>query len=387
MGSAVVLNPGTAGIGIIHALSRGNVEIVTVGRKWPPLLGRFSRFPKRHVVYDPRRGESLVGRLLALADELDGRGVLFPAIDVDLEQLVVHREVLAARYHVPVAPHIGLEIFDKSWHYELAARTGVPTPRHVVFAGGESPDVGGFRFPLIVKPAARTAASGGRAFRLRVLRDRGELERALVEIGSEHAGRRFQLAEDIPGEPDQLYTIGSYSNRDGRVLRSYTGRKLSQHPYTHGDASVAESIRAPDVVVRHARVLLEEARFHGISQVEFKHDARDGLYKLLEINGRSWSWIKLPAVSGVNLPLIQYYDLTGDPRLAEALAAEQDDGKFFVRDQLVRLNDLPAERRRIEEMGRQKTLVPAVFYDGELRLKLAYHVASALMRWRGGEPV
>src|SRR5262249_37063042 len=146
MNPAIVLNPGTAGIGIIHALSLGHVDIVTVGRKWPPLLGRFSRFPRRHVIYDLRRGETLVATLMRLADELGGRGVLFPAIDMDLEELVTHREALAARYHVPVAPHIGAEIFEKRWHYELAARTGVPTPRHTVFAGGETPDIAEFRF-------------------------------------------------------------------------------------------------------------------------------------------------------------------------------------------------------------------------------------------------
>ncbi len=30
---AVVLNPGTAGVGIIHALSLGDVDIVTVGAR------------------------------------------------------------------------------------------------------------------------------------------------------------------------------------------------------------------------------------------------------------------------------------------------------------------------------------------------------------------
>ena len=39
---AVVLTPGTAGVGLIHALSLARVDIVTVGRNWPPLLGRFS---------------------------------------------------------------------------------------------------------------------------------------------------------------------------------------------------------------------------------------------------------------------------------------------------------------------------------------------------------
>lgn len=382
---AVVLNPGTAGVGVIHALSRGDVDIITVGRRWPPLLGRFSQFPKLHITYRPRRGETLADCLLATADRFDGRGVLFPAIDVDLEAVILAQDRLSERYHVPCAPHIGMRIFDKSWHYELADRTGVPIPRSTRFLGGAAPDLDGFRFPLIVKPASRTEEAGGRAFRLRVLDDRADLDRCLDEFAREHPGREFQIAENIPGEPDTLYTIGAYANRDGRVLRTYGGRKMSQYPYTHGDASIAESVTVPAAVHRMASALLEDARFHGISQVEFKYDARDQLYKLLEINGRSWSWIKLAAFSGINLPLIQYHDLTGDPRLEAVLAAEQDNGYFLVREALIRLNQLEIERARIAALQRHKTLVPAVYHPGEGRLGLAYRLAMAVQRWRGGD--
>src|SRR5262245_59869066 len=118
---AIVPNPGTAGVGLIHALSLGGVDIVTVGRSWPPLLGRFSRFSKRHVQYDPR-SETLAQCLLRVAGEIDGKGVLFPAIDVDIEAILLAQEPLSARYHVPAAPHIGADIFAKNWQYDIARR-------------------------------------------------------------------------------------------------------------------------------------------------------------------------------------------------------------------------------------------------------------------------
>ncbi len=381
---AVVLNPGTAGVGLIHALSLGDVEIVTVGRNWPPLLGRFSRFPVQRITYRPKEGDTLAECLLRVADRFEGKGVLYPAIDVDLEAILLEQERLSERYHVPAAPHIGTDIFAKNWQYEIARRVGVPVPLHLHFVAGETPDLASFRYPLIVKPSSRTEAVGGRAFRLRLLRDDRALQQCLGELERDHTGRQFQLAEDVPGDPTALYTVGTYSNRAGCVLRVYTGRKISQHPYSHGDASVAETLTVPDVVVDQARSLLEEARFHGISQVEFKYDVRDDLYKLLEINGRPWSWIKLAAFSGVNLPLIQHYDLTEDPRLAEVLAAPQIDNRFLVRDALVKLNKLPFERELIDDLRRRKTLIPAVQYDRDRRLSLAYRLATLLVGLRGG---
>ena len=51
--------------------------------------------------------------------------------------------------------------------------------------------------------------------------------------------------------------------------------------------------------------------FHGLSQVEFKRDARDGAYRLMEVNPRLWQWHGLAAACGVDLPRIAYWDLLG----------------------------------------------------------------------------
>lgn len=379
---AVIVNSETAGIGVIHSLSLAGVDIITVERRWPPALGRFSRFPKLRVSYRSNRSEALADCLLQLGHQFDGMGVLFPSTDADLEALIVAHNRLSEHYHVPAAQQIGVRIFEKNWQYALAEGTGVPTPRHTRFTGGQSPDIHGFRFPLILKPSSRAAASGEKVFRLQVLDTPADLDRCLEEIARDYGGREFQVAENIPGEPDQLYTVGSYSNREGRVLRSYTGRKITQWPYYHGMASVAETVALPERVVRDAQTLLEAARFHGISQVEFKYDARDGLYKLMEINGRSWLWIKLAAFSGVNLPLIQYFDLTNDARLAGAVAQPQIDSRFFVFDHHVKLNGIPAERARIQELQHTKVLVPAIYHPDERRLALAHSAISWVKRLR-----
>lgn len=383
---AVVVNAETAGIGIIHSLGPAGVDIATVERRWPPKLGRFSRFVRRRATYRPERGETLADRLLRFADEFEGTGVLFPSTDLDLEELIAAREALSRRYHVPAAPDIGMRIFEKNWQYDLAERTGMPVPRNVRFAAATAPDVGAFRFPLILKPSSRAAHSGDRVFRLRILETRDELDRCLEEIAREFPGREFQVGENIPGEPDQLYTVGAYSNGDGKVLRTYTGRKITQWPYYHGMASVSESVALPAHVVDDARRLLEEARFHGISQVEMKYDPRDDQYKLMEVNGRSWLWVKLAAFSGVNLPLIQYYDLTGDARLGGALAEPQRNDRFFVFDFHVKLNDRADERARIDELARTKTMVPAIDHDRERLLGLVHRGTSWLrLRRRSGD--
>lgn len=375
---ALVVDYLTNGIGVIHALGLASIDMALLRPGWPPLecFGRYSRFPKLRISYWPRHEDSLVNTLLRLSEQIEGKGVLFPCSDPQVETLMAAREQLSGRFHVPLASHLGPEFFEKNWQYQLADRIGVPTPRYTTFLGGEVPDVHGFRFPLILKPSARTKGAGKFVFRLRLLRSQADFDSYVDLLGREYAGRNFQLAEAIPGPPDHLYTVGSYSNRDGRVLRSYTGRKLSQYPYSHGHGSICETLAVPDDLVRMAQALLNEAGFHGISQVEFKLDPRDGLYKLMEINPRSWSWIKLAASSGVNLPAIQYYDLSGDPRLKEALARPQENGWMFVNEYYVIHNRLSAERKLIRESRKTRPLVFAAGLDGEWRLNLSFRAAS-----------
>lgn len=379
---AVVLNPGAgAGVGLVHSLALGGVPIATVSRRWPPILGSFSRVPCLRGSFQPGR-KTMVEGLLELAERFDGRGILFPGTDLDLETLMLARPRLEERYVIPENPAIGDKIFEKNWQYGVAETVGVPTPLHCFFAGGDQPDVAAYRFPLIVKPSTRGATAGDWVFRLRIVQNRDELDALLGEIARDHPGREFQVAENIPGEPDHLYTVGAYANAEGAVLRTYTGRKLSQFPYHHGVASLAESVPIPDDVVAGAVRLLEAMRFFGIAQVEYKLDVRDGLYKLIEVNGRSWLWIKLAAFSGVNLPLIQYYDLTGDPRLDDALAAPQRYDRFYMHDLHVQLNDNPIERERLRQVGAVKECVRANQQEGDTLLNLVYGAGVVARRIR-----
>ena len=168
--------------------------------------------------------------------------------------------------------------------------------------------------------------------------------------------------------------------REGRVLRSYTGRKLTQFPYDHGSVSVAESLAVPDHVVEKSQALLNEGKIPGITQVELKLDPRDGEFKLIEINDRGWFWVKLAAHSGVNLPLIQYYDFTDDARLADAVAEPQRNDQFYVLDFHVKMNNLASERQLIKELSREKQLVPAVYMPGDWLVNAAYWTNSLLRR-------
>jgi len=59
--------------------------------------------------------------------------------------------------------------------------------------------------------------------------------------------------------------------------------------------------------------LLGDGTYRGIFSAEFKRDERDGLFKILEVNTRSWWYVEFAASCGVNVVEMAYRDALGVP--------------------------------------------------------------------------
>ncbi len=153
------------------------------------------------------------------------------------------------------------------------------------------------------------------------------------------------LQERIPGGDDELFTVGSYLDAESRPLAVFTGHKLRQHPRGAGSCRVGVS-KWDEKLADDALRLLKELHYHGVTQVEFKRDPRDGRQCLMEVNARHWMWHSLAAACGVNLSLAAYKDAIGEP----FTAPRQKDGLKWV----VTNKDLPLTVREIAK--RQQTL-------------------------------
>jgi predicted ATP-grasp superfamily ATP-dependent carboligase len=69
---------------------------------------------------------------------------------------------------------------------------------------------------------------------------------------------------------------------------------------------LSESTPLDPRLLEEAERLLEGLKWHGVAMVEFKHDARDGVPKLLEVNGRFWGSLQLSVDAGVDFPHLLY---------------------------------------------------------------------------------
>ncbi len=310
---AIVLQAsGPNALGIIRSLARAGVEVIAADHD-PRALGLLSRYTTAVPMADPlTEPDRFVDDLVALGNGRGAGGVLFPTHDEAIAAIGPREAEVDAVLRRPWSPWSTMRLLiDKGHQHETARRVGFPVPATV--EPREDADileaVEGLRFPMVLKP--RYAPEFKRRFHAQVMEagDREELLRAW-ELAAEY---RPQVSEVIPGGDDRLWTLGSYRDRDGRPLATFTGRKLRQWPPRFGTARSAEARWDPGLVTR-GHALLDALSFHGISQLEVKRDPRDGRDQLIEVNPRSWLWVGLATRAGVNIPYAAYLDAIGTPR-------------------------------------------------------------------------
>ena len=323
---AIVLQVSWAnGLDVIRDLSATGVPLLAVDAN-PRALGLRSRLAAGMVCPDPLADEdAFLTWLEELGKQLPRRAVLFPTHVQYIWPISKNAGPLERWYLIPFSRWETMQrLHDKREQLETAQHVGVDIPKTVFVDDDDDLARGAdeIGFPAIFKPVESLAFKI--RFRRHVLEiaSRDELLRVYDQVRD--CGT-LMLQDIVPGGDEELYTLGSYLDAESRPLAQFTGHKLRQHPQHFGHVSMAVSLWVPELAEAGLR-LLHELGYHGISQVEFKRDPRDGRFRLMEVNARHWMWHSLAAASGVDLSLAAYRDAIGDPYVAR----RQSDGLKWV---------------------------------------------------------
>jgi predicted ATP-grasp superfamily ATP-dependent carboligase len=327
---AVIFPDNLAALGVCRSLGPHGVPCTVLsGDRTTP--GQYSRYGRRLAAPASLEDRELVERLVELGRAQGERPVLFLTDDATLVAVHRHRAVLEEWYRFPMAPWSVLRrvIFKDALYREMDGV--VPVPRTAVLAGESAvaDAAGTVGFPAVVKPFLRFRSAARepgevpfeKLFGAKAVRVQGRDDLGAVHRLARSHGFDLLAQEEIPGPVSSLVSVGLYATRDA-VAAAFTARKLGQVPADFGDGLIVEATREPALIALAAKAV-RHFGYHGMADIEFKRDARDGTYKLLDINPRPWLWINLPTVCGVNLPYAAYLDALGRP-LDHAAFAQRD---------------------------------------------------------------
>jgi len=326
------------GLGVIRDLGVNGVPILGLDTD-VHALGFSSRYAAGLVCPSPQHDEeAFLTFLEELGARLPQRGVLFPTHDEYVWALSRNAARLERYYYLPFSRwDVMQRLHDKRAQLEAAWNAGVDTPKTMFIDTPDELEAAAREvpYPAVLKPVDSLA------FKQR-------FQRHLLDVGSPDDLRRIypsvadlgtlMLQERVPGGDAELFSVGSYLDVRSRPLAVFTGHKIRQSPAGAGSARLGVS-RWDTELAEAGLHLLVELGYHGISQVEFKRDARDGRYCLMEVNARHWMWHALSTACGVNLSLVAYRDTIGRPFLAQ----RQIDGLKWV----VATKDAPLAAREM----------------------------------------
>ncbi|MDP2620797.1 MAG: hypothetical protein Q8P46_11590 [Hyphomicrobiales bacterium] len=238
--------------------------------------------------------------------------IVFACNDEAIEFMAGHRQELERHYLLDdFVPDLQRAMLDKMRTLELGRAAGVPVPNFWKTERGA--DIEWMRdevaFPVMVKPILSHKFSRVFGRKLFIIEDSFEELAEKVRLAHEH-GLDVMVVEMIPGPDDLTSSYFSYLDRSGRHLYHFTKRVLRRHPVNRGGASYHITEWLPETA-ELGRKFLQGIRFHGIANVEFKRDPRDGLLKVIEVNARYTAPHRLIVNVGAPIDLIIYCHLTG----------------------------------------------------------------------------
>jgi len=299
MGSGLTLN------GVLRILGRARLPIYCICPSDDFVLhSRWYREPPLARVSDLKPFE-LEKFLRCLSWE---QAVLMPCSDDWVRATASLPPALARRFPASMPNReVVLSMLDKWKFAQLLTRTGTPHPQTLLLRSqADLRDLPQSYFEnQIFKPESSVEFAAKHGVKGYLVHSRNQA----LEIASK-LDFPIMLQEYIPGPPTESYFVDGFVDRHGQVCARFARQRIRMYPPYLGNSSLTISI--PLEQIRDAAasldLLLAQVNYRGIFSAEFKHDSRDGLFKLLEVNARPWWYIEFAAHCGVDVCSMAYAD-------------------------------------------------------------------------------
>jgi D-aspartate ligase len=331
----VVLGANTHGsLGIIRSLGRLGISVHAVCSP-PRGPASFSAYCKSAVVWDFAHAKpaDTVAYLLELAQWIGRRSILIPTWDELAVFAAEHYDALKAGFiYPPQSALLARSLCDKKEMARLAGQFGVPTPG-VVFPRSLE-DVLKYidtaRFPVMLKGIDGNKLKERTGKKMAVVYSPRQLREMYIAL-EDPQEPNLMLQEYIPGGDDSIWMFNGYFNAKSECLAAFTGRKLRQTPVHTGMTSLGICLQN-DVVETTTKSFMRALGYQGILDIGYRYDARDGQYKVLDVNPRIGATFRLfVAENGMDVARALYLDMTGQP---VPPARAREGRKWFVESDL-----------------------------------------------------
>jgi predicted ATP-grasp superfamily ATP-dependent carboligase len=313
---AVVLGANLRALGIVRSLGRRGIATVQLAEPGDQVAS-LSRYAGEVLPMPPGDARARTRALLVLAERRGLQGwALFPTDDEHVALVAHAHDELAERFTLTSPPwETFRHAYDKRLTHRLAERAGVghPWTRWPRTLG--QVETLPCPFPAILKPAVKPEENPFTHDKAWRVDDRRALVERWAQAAALVSADAVMVQELVPGDGEAQFSFAALC-RDGDPLASLVARRTRQYPRDFGHSSSLVETVADPAVEACGRAVVGTLAWTGLVEVEMKRDARDGELKLLDVNGRVWTWHALGPRAGVDFPHLAW-------RLARGLAVDR----------------------------------------------------------------
>jgi len=308
---ALIVGGDHPGLGVVRSLGRRGIPVHILDDQFS--VSFFSKYVTRVTrVPDLRDERRTIEAVLETGHRFNLKDwVLFPTRDETVAAFSRYRDELTPMFRVTTPEWNTVRwAWNKKNTYELAERLNIPCPETFNPRSKAELEPLYAKLPMAIKPAIKENffyATGAKAWRANTKQELDELfEKASKQLRPEE----ILVQEIIPGDGQQQLSYCAFF-RDGHAHSALLARRMRQHPREFGrSATYVETVDVPEIEELSER-FLRAINFYGLVEVEYKQDPRDGKYKLLDVNARTWGFHSLGWPAGVDFPYLLFADQFG----------------------------------------------------------------------------
>jgi len=282
-------------LGIARSLGVLGIPVYAVdGDPGSPI--NYSRYCRDNFVWDIDNASAVssVAFLRRVADTIGTRAILVPTSDATAVFVAEQAPQLRDHFVFPDQPaELVRSLCSKESMYYLAKRHGIPTAE-TVFPRTRA-DVVRFldttRFPVMLKSIDGSHGTHVKKSGKYIVRSAREVLDIYDRVEDPN-DPNLMMQEYIPGGEDTIWMFNGYFDANSDCVVGFTGKKIRQCPVYTGVTSLGVCISNP-VVEETTRRFMKTVGYCGILDIGYRYDARDGFYKVLDVNPRIGATFRL----------------------------------------------------------------------------------------------
>jgi len=278
-------------LGVLCGLHDLRCEITTVsGSKLDN--GYMSRYPKKRLLAHTNNKEELLAFVL---NEVKTKkyDVLLALSDGTMDMVTKAYVELSQYVRIPFPQReIFMKAYNKQETMEICMNNGIPCP--ITKRENETIEefIAKVGYPIVAKPRMACGSMG-----LKIIRDKEQLykliEGKVIEIDE------YVFQEYIPQTGTQ-YNVHLFMDDNRNLASNLVTEKNRWYPID-GGASCMCRTTLNQQVHDDAERLLKAVKWRSYCEIEMIEDPRDGISKVMEINGRASASIKIMYLAGINV--------------------------------------------------------------------------------------